>query len=148
MIEETEKVEICPICGSKKIDKLTEDTYRCKSCGQWFKVTPRFIVEEPREMKPKEVREIINWDLVENQKKINKGDRLNWKEVLGITLTKVVANLKSKGYNSNKVYDYICNKYPTLTSEHKRRLKIGIAARFGEIDSEKEASHSSKDEGG
>lgn len=80
----------------------------------------------------------INWDLVEEQKKINTHKRLNWKLLFGKSLTRVIAEYKAQGLNQDEVFAVITSKYG-LTDDAMRRLRIGVAARFGEINSEQSA---------
>jgi len=82
----------------------------------------------------------INWDIVEQQMKLNKSYRIKWKAYYGMSLTRLIAQLKAQGLSQNQTYERILSLQPDLPSELKRRLQIGIAARFGETatyDSEK-----------
>jgi hypothetical protein len=78
------------------------------------------------------VQRNIGWYIVEEEKARNRHVRFNWKEILGISLTRYIARLKTEGKTTNEIYQDINTKH-FLTAEHQRRLVIGIAARFGEM---------------
>ena len=71
------------------------------------------------------------WVKVKREMKCNRSDRISWRKILGMSLNKKVALLKEIGLDSIQVYERIRTTYK-LNSEALRRLKIGIAARFGE----------------
>ena len=120
----------CVICEREKsAQEVSDNKFFCKNCHSWFTIEPK--------TKEEEQKQDINWDLVEEKIKQTTGDRTNWKMILGKSLTKEVANLKFKGNKQDECFDIICKSSP-LTEEQMRKLKIGIAARFGEIDSEME----------
>ena len=82
----------------------------------------------------------VNWSIVEEQMSLNKSYRIKWKAYLGNTLNRVVARLKVEGNTADEAYRKNCDMRPDLPEELKRKLKIGVAARFGETgtyDSEK-----------
>lgn len=64
----------------------------------------------------------------------NKQPRINWKKCLGgLSLNQYLSKLRGQGVAlPYQAYDIIVNKHPELTAEHKRRLKISVAARYGE----------------
>lgn len=81
----------------------------------------------------KDEKERIDWNIIEEQKKLNKQPRINWKAILGMSLTRAIARFKAAGLSTDLTYKTICYEHPELTDEMKRKLKIGIAARFGEM---------------
>lgn len=119
---------ICPMCGNENVANISLNYYKCNHCNQWFQIN-----SNPYDKKIEPTEEAVNWDLVEEQISINTKDRFNWREYFGISLTRVIARLKAQGLNSDEVYSELCKTHPDLSVELKRRLKIGCAARFGEI---------------
>jgi len=79
------------------------------------------------------------WEVVKEQIQVNRKSRINWKDVFGETLTKVVASHRAQGLNALFTLAALCGKYPGMSEELKRRLKIGVCARFGEMKSEENA---------
>jgi hypothetical protein len=60
--------------------------------------------------------------------------RINWRAFFkGLSLTRVIAKFKAAGLNASQTYDTLVYENPTFSEEVKRRLKIGVAARFGEM---------------
>ena len=78
-------------------------------------------------------KEIIGWELVEEQIKKNSYPRINWKPLLNMSLTRAIAKFKAAGLNAEQAYKILVFEHPDWSDEVKRRLKIGIAARFGEM---------------
>lgn len=79
-------------------------------------------------------------EIVDSQIARSKIPRLNWKNVLGNTLTKEVAGYYAQGYTADQTYQAIIIKLKSMQVDHPeifRRLKIGVCARFGEIESER-----------
>lgn len=76
------------------------------------------------------------WDTVQEQIDRSTIKRLNWKKLLGRSLTKFIAKGKGLGLTSKELYDYILNRHPYLTEEAKRRLWISICSRYAEMSSE------------
>ncbi len=79
------------------------------------------------------VKKGINWDIVEEQKKLNNRPRINWKAILGMSLTRAIARFKAAGLNADMTYKTICLEHPELSEEMIRKLRIGVAARYGEM---------------
>lgn len=75
----------------------------------------------------------LGWYIVEEQINLNKQKRINWVTVLGMSLTKAVAKFKMGDLPAEFCYEEICKTHLELTDEMKRRLKIGICARYGEM---------------
>jgi hypothetical protein len=71
------------------------------------------------------------WVRVKKEIKRSRTDRISWKKILGMSLNKKVVLLKELGLDSNQAYDRLNTTY-SLNNEAKRRLRIGIAARYGE----------------
>lgn len=89
----------------------------------------------------------INWSIIEEQMELNTHYRINWKAYFDMSLTRLIAKLKAEGNNQNETYKKIIEIQPDLPDELKRRLEIGIAARFGETatyDSEKNKKYGIK----
>jgi len=78
------------------------------------------------------------WQVVEEEVKRSKILRVNWKEIFGMSLTKKIAELKASGFALEETLD-ILKSTPGLNGELKRRIKIGVCARYGEIKSEEKA---------
>lgn len=76
---------------------------------------------------------LTSWDVVEEQMEKNKMPRINWKALLGMSLTRAVARFKAAGLDGDLIYKTLIFEHPELTDEMKRRLKIGVAARCGEM---------------
>jgi predicted nucleic acid-binding Zn ribbon protein len=72
------------------------------------------------------------WAIIRKEIKRSKIKRISWKKTLGMSLNKKVAILKGIGMDSQMVYQNILSEKSGLNYEQKRRLKIGICARFGE----------------
>lgn len=66
------------------------------------------------------------------QAEFNKGNRFNWKKLLGETLTARITRLRNHGLNEKEIYGDILRQFPYLTAEAKKRLKISISARCAE----------------
>ena len=64
--------------------------------------------------------------------KRNNYPRMNWKGVLGMSLTRAVARFKAAGMSAEQTIKAI-EFENDLTDEAKRRLRIGVCARFGEM---------------
>lgn len=72
------------------------------------------------------------WARIRKEIKQSSTDRLSWTKILGMSLNRKVAILKGLNWNSDEVYASIVREHPSLPNEAKRRLKIGVAARYGE----------------
>jgi hypothetical protein len=112
--------------------------FRCRfpECNTFFKVEEKSAqaVKGFSGVTLEEIKtETKSWQIVEEAKRRNSQDRINWKQILGVTLTREVARLKAEGLNPERAYGVIVNAHPELTAEQKRRLLIGVAARFGEM---------------
>ena len=75
----------------------------------------------------------IGWELVEQQIKRNTKPRINWKALIGMSLTRAIARFKAAGLNAEQTYNSLVFEHPDWSDEIKRRLQIGVAARFGEM---------------
>lgn len=89
----------------------------------------------------KEIKEehISEWSIINAQIKRSKIFRINWKELFGKTLTKKVSELYAKGYTNKEAYQALSNELAwkgISARKYYENLKIGVAARFGEIKSE------------
>ena len=73
----------------------------------------------------------IDWELIAKEIKRSKQVRINWKNILGMTLTKYIALCKANGLSQELIYKEIMLIYD-LSQEEARKLKIGIGARFAE----------------
>lgn len=77
------------------------------------------------------------WTIVNKEINKNKLNRFNWKLIFGKSLSKIVAYNKIKGLTTEETYSKILRDYPFLIYEEelKKRLWIGINARFAETNS-------------
>lgn len=77
------------------------------------------------------------WSIINKEIDKNKQYRINWKHVFGKSLSKIVAYHKAKGLSTTETFSRILRDYPFLIYEEelKRRLWIGINARYGETNS-------------
>lgn len=78
---------------------------------------------------------IDNWGVIGEN--INKSNikRINWKELLGITLTERITELNIKGLDSDQIFKVINNELirnNEWTYEISRKLRISVSARCGE----------------
>lgn len=78
------------------------------------------------------------WRVINEQIEKNRQARINWKRVFGMSLSKYVARCKAQGLSPLQTLDKAITENAGLSDEAKKRLKIGICARFGEINSEME----------
>lgn len=76
------------------------------------------------------------WEFINEQIERNKTSRINWKPIFKMSLTRVCAKFKAAGLSSEQTFDAICFEHPEFSEEMKRRLKIGVFARFGEMNTE------------
>ena len=83
-------------------------------------------------------KNLFDWSVVEEQIKINKQPRLDWNKLIGMTLTKACAMFKASGLNAEQSYNILILEHPDWSHEIKRRLKIGVCARFGEMKTSQE----------
>ena len=79
------------------------------------------------------------WEIIEEQIKRSQIKRINWKKLLGETLTKISAQYYAEGKTHKEAYLILSKdlrdkgfSYPKIFEN----LKIGISARYGEIKSE------------
>lgn len=75
----------------------------------------------------------FNWNVVEKEIQRNTIKRFNWKLYLGHSLTSCIAKLREQGLDAEETYHELIKTHPDLNEELKRRLKIGVCARFGEM---------------
>lgn len=76
------------------------------------------------------------WDVVNNQIETNHIKRLNWKNILGETLTKAVAGYYAQGKTAKETLDILTLKINSNDPRVIKNLTIGVCARYGEITSE------------
>lgn len=75
----------------------------------------------------------LGWPIVEKEMEKNQQPRINWKAIIGMSLTRAIARFKAAGLTADMTYDTLLFENPNLTQEMKRRLRIGVCARFGEM---------------
>lgn len=75
-----------------------------------------------------------HWAVVNEAIANNHRERLNWKALLGMSLNRAVAKFKAQGYNAAQTLEALNISHPEWDSETRRRLKIGVCARFGEME--------------
>ena len=85
-----------------------------------------------------------HWEEIDKQIERNTQERINWKKYLNMSLTKAVAKYRAAGCDADITYNSIINEHPELTTEEKRRLKIGVCARFGEMETAQKATEDEK----
>jgi hypothetical protein len=130
---------ICPMGCECECISLPRNNYECPKCKGWFKDEGKAPI--PSEKPKKEVYHGNSWGFVEEEMQKNSTVRVNWKFIFGMSLTRLVAKLKTQGLNADEAYISIVSGNNALSEELKRRLKIGVAARYGEmatVESEKE----------
>lgn len=76
------------------------------------------------------------WAVINEQIARNSQTRINWVRVFGVSLSKYVARCKAQGLNPVQTLDKAITENAGLSDEAKKRLRIGVCARFGEINSE------------
>jgi len=86
----------------------------------------------------------FDWGVVENAIQQNTKQRFNWKLYLGMSLTQAIAKLKFEGLTAEQSYHELIKTHPDLNEELKRRLKIGVCARFGEMGTVEKVKQRSK----
>lgn len=74
-----------------------------------------------------------SWQLVVDEIKRNQYPRINWRVVLGMSLTRACARFKAAGMTAEQTIKALEFEHEDLTEEARRRLRIGVCARFGEI---------------
>lgn len=74
----------------------------------------------------------ITWEVVEKEIERNTSDRINWKEYLNMSLSKAINLIRANGMDADFCYNELCKVHPEFTYEMKRKLRIGISARYGE----------------
>ena len=117
----------CPVCPNNETKQLTGNRYICAKCHTDFEI------HAPSSIKEHDANE-SEWSRVEAEIQRNTQDRIDWKPILRMSLTKAVALLKLEGLDGNTIYEELCKTHPELSDEQKRRMRIGIAARLGETD--------------
>lgn len=75
---------------------------------------------------------LLNWAVVKEQIQRNRTPRLNWKIMIGMSLNAAVAKFRSAGVGPDLMYSVMVMDHPEWTYETRRRLQIGICARYGE----------------
>jgi hypothetical protein len=135
-------MDICPFCGSIDLELLHTNrsgsrSYKCRRCHEWFEIgnkgDNKLPESEPHRFTANCKSHEEVWEETEKRIQHGKIDRFQWQNYLGEPLTKLIARLKAQGMEKEQVYGNIITAYPALTEELKRRLEIGISARFGEI---------------
>lgn len=86
-------------------------------------------------------QQLFGWQVIEKQIEINKQQRLNWKQIIGMSLTRACARFKAAGYDAKKTYEILCFEHEDWSDEVRRRLYIGINARFGEMGTSQDELH-------
>lgn len=79
------------------------------------------------------------WDIINEQRERNTGDRVHWKSLLGESLTKKAASLYGKGVSREQAVLTIeqhLKEKGMLTERLQEKIKIGVSARYGEMKSE------------
>lgn len=81
------------------------------------------------------------WDFVNYQIEISKIRRVNWKALLGVTLTEYITNLQAQyGLNAEQTFQHISvvlQRNNLDSNDNLRRLKISVYSRFAEQSSYK-----------
>jgi len=77
-------------------------------------------------------KEINDWEVVKELIDRNVQPRINWKSLIGDSLTATVAKYRNAGLTSVQIIECITFEHKDLTKEAIRRLKIGVCARCGE----------------
>ena len=76
------------------------------------------------------------WEVVNNQIQHSHTKRLNWKSILGQTLTKTVAGYYAQGKTAKETLEILTAKINSNDPRIIKNLTIGVCARYGEITSE------------
>lgn len=81
------------------------------------------------------------WDFVNAQIEVSTIRRVNWKALLGMTLTEYITSLKNTyDMNVEQCYNHIVGylaKHNLDNADNVRRVKISVYARYGEQNSMK-----------
>jgi hypothetical protein len=92
-----------------------------------------------------ELAENGDWDVVNEQIKRSKIKRVNWKKILGRSLTCAILELKKEGLNSNECFFVLKTGSPIasyinthFSGKEKllENLRISVSARYGESKTE------------
>lgn len=79
------------------------------------------------------------WNIINEQIERSKIPRINWKKILGDSLTKIAAGMYARGFTAQETYRILAKKLHGMGYSGGKiyeNLKIGISARYGEIKSE------------
>ena len=87
------------------------------------------------------------WDIVNGQISTSRIKRINWRSILGQTLTKTVAGYYAQGKTARETLDLLKSKVNSDDPILLKNLTIGVCARYGEINSESRAIKEVKDNG-
>lgn len=88
-------------------------------------------IREKKEMQ----NNLNNWLVVEKQIERSNIKRINWREILGHSLTEEITENKLKGLDSNNCFKYIKSKLLIKNIDDLdiiERLKISVSARYAE----------------
>jgi hypothetical protein len=106
------------------------------------------LKESLERMKPEvsyEVSEIKDgtpldvWDVINEQITRTTINRYNWKELIGMTLTKKASTMYAEGKSADEAIKIVSKQLQARGIKEPKifeNLKIGISARYGEIKSE------------
>lgn len=122
--------------GSK--DKMNKTYFELMRENQELKAKLHNLNKENAMLKT-QVKDFDVHDIVESQIDKSTIPRLNWKALLGESLTKYVAERYAKNYEPEKTYAELEQKLRSMqidNAEIFRRLKIGVSSRYAEIMSE------------
>lgn len=88
---------------------------------------------------------MADWDVVNEQIERSKIRRVNWKGILGMSLTRAILELKKEGLTSGECFDVLKNgtKIKGFIETHFsarekviENLRISVSARYGESKTE------------
>lgn len=82
---------------------------------------------------------LSEWEVINEQIQRSKISRINWKHIFNESLTQVVARYYAKGHDATETYDLIKKRLSNMqitNQELLRKLKIGVCARFGEMNTQ------------
>lgn len=105
---------------------------RCK-CSCLAEYCPKCSEKNKTLSSMKNTAEKLNhWEVVQEAISKNRQPRMHWQSILKMSLTRAVARFKAAGMTAEQTIKAIEFEHPDLTDEARRRLKIGVCARFGE----------------
>lgn len=125
------------ILTAKKIihhSENKEDVETLKEELQQLKSEVKYEVAEVKDGTPLDV-----WDVINEQIDRTTINRYNWKELIGMTLTKKASMLYAQGISAEEAIKKVATELKNKGVREAKiyeNLKIGISARYGEIKSE------------